>query len=227
VTADVVVLDYGSGNLRSAERALARVGASVTVTADLAAAQECDGLVVPGVGAFAACMAGIRRVGGDKVIAQRIAAGRPVLGICVGMQVLFSAGVEHGIRTEGCEVWPGTVERLDAPVLPHMGWNTVTPPSGSVLFAGMEPGTRFYFVHSYALRMRDAGPLLHLDMNAVRSTEVVGGPHSVPRPLVTVTEHGEHFAAAIEDGLVSSTQFHPEKSGDAGAVVLKNWLETL
>jgi glutamine amidotransferase len=210
VTANVVVLDYGSGNLRSAERALARVGAAVTVTADLAAAQECDGLVVPGVGAFAACMAGIRRVGGDKVIAQRIAAGRPVLGICVGMQVLFSAGVEHAIRTEGCGVWPGTVDRLDAPVLPHMGWNTITPPPGSVLFAGVAPGTRFYFVHSYALRMR-ATPPTRLGK----------------APLVTVAEHGEQFVAAIEDGLVSATQFHPEKSGDAGAVVLKNWLETL
>ena len=210
MTLNVVVLDYGSGNLRSAERALARVGANVTVTADLAAAQECDGLVVPGVGAFAACMAGIRRVGGDKVIAQRIAAGRPVLGICVGMQVLFSAGVEHGIRTEGCAVWPGTVDRLDAPVLPHMGWNTVTPPPGSVLFAGVAPGTRFYFVHSYALRMRDLPP------TGLGKT-----------PLVTVAEHGEPFAAAVEDGLVSATQFHPEKSGDAGAVVLKNWLATL
>jgi glutamine amidotransferase len=214
MTADVVVLDYGSGNLRSAERALARAGADVRVTADLEAALACDGLVVPGVGAYAACMASIRRVGGDKVVARRIELGRPVLGICVGMQVLFSAGVEHGIRTEGCEVWPGTVERLDAPVLPHMGWNTVVPPDGSVLFAGVDPGTRFYFVHSYALRMRDAGPLLALDQPA-------------SRPRVTVARHGEPFAAAVEDGLVSATQFHPEKSGDAGAMVLSNWLKTL
>jgi glutamine amidotransferase len=214
VPADVVVLDYGSGNLRSAERALARVGASVRVTADLDAALNCDGLVVPGVGAYAACMAGIRRVGGDKVITQRIELGRPVLGICVGMQVLFSAGVEHGIRTEGCEVWPGTVDRLDAPVLPHMGWNMVVPPDSSMLFAGLDAGARFYFVHSYALRMRDAGPLLALDLPA-------------SRPRVTVATHGEPFAAAVEDGLVSATQFHPEKSGDAGATVLKNWLETL
>jgi glutamine amidotransferase len=226
MAADVVVLDYGSGNLRSAERALARAGASVRVTADLDAALNCDGLVVPGVGAFAACMAGIRGIGGDKVIARRIELGRPVLGICVGMQVLFSAGVEHGTRTEGCEVWPGTVDRLDAPVLPHMGWNTVTPPEGSALFAGVDGGTRFYFVHSYALRMRDAGPLLHLDLDAVRLTGEPG-TSPAPHPRVTTTEHGEPFAAAVEDGLVSATQFHPEKSGDAGAQVLANWLGTL
>jgi len=209
VSAKVVVLDYGSGNLRSAERALARVGADVTVTADLDAAMHCDGLVVPGVGAFAACMAGIRRIGGEKVIAARVDAGRPVLGICVGMQVLFAAGVEHGERTEGCGVFPGAVERLDAPILPHMGWNTVAPPAGSVLFAAIPDGTRFYFVHSYALRLRDAAPLLEA------------------RAKVTVTEHGEPFAAAVEQGVVSAAQFHPEKSGDAGATVLANWLATL
>ena len=209
MTPRVVVLDYGSGNLRSAERALARVGADVTVTADLAAAAECDGLVVPGVGAFAACMAGLRGIGGEKVIASRVEAGRPVLGICVGMQVLFAAGVEHGLRTEGCGVLPGTVDRLDASVLPHMGWNTVTAGSGSVLFAGVPDGTRFYFVHSYGLRMRDAGPLIEAGAT------------------ISVSEHGEPFAAAVERGALAATQFHPEKSGDAGAAVLSNWLETL
>jgi len=209
MTAEVVVLDYGSGNLRSAERALARAGATVAVTADAAAALGCDGLVVPGVGAFAACMAGLRSVGGDKLIARRIELRRPVLGICVGMQVLFSAGVEHGVRTEGCGLWPGTVERLRAPVLPHMGWNTVAAAPGSVLFNGLGDGTRFYFVHSYALRMRDAGPLCAAGAK------------------ITVTGHGEPFAAAAELGVVCATQFHPEKSGDAGAAVLANWLETL
>ena len=206
---DVVVLDYGSGNLRSAERAVARAGASVTVTSDLDAAVECDGLVVPGVGAFAACMTGLRAVGGDKIIARRVELGRPVLGICVGMQVLFASGVEHGVRAAGCGVWPGVVDRLSAEVLPHMGWNTVAPAAGSALFAGIGAGTRFYFVHSYALRMASAAPLLE------------SGAH------VTAAEHGEPFAAAVEHGVVSATQFHPEKSGDAGAVVLSNWLETL
>ena len=209
MTPKVVVLDYGSGNLRSAERALARAGAGVTVTADLSAAAECDGLVVPGVGAFAACMAGLRGIGGEKVIASRVEAGRPVLGICVGMQILFTEGVEFGLRTEGCGVFPGTVDKLDAPVLPHMGWNTVAPPGGSVLFNGIEEGTRFYFVHSFALRMRDAAPLLTAGAK------------------LTVTEHGEPFAAAVEQGVVSATQFHPEKSGDAGASVLRNWLSAL
>jgi glutamine amidotransferase len=209
VKPSVVVLDYGSGNLRSAERALVRVGASVEVTADPDAALDADGLAVPGVGAFAACVAGLRAVGGDKLIAQRLAARRPVLGICVGMQALFQAGVEHGQLTEGCGLLPGTVERLEAPVLPHMGWNTVSPPQGSLLFAGIGPDTRFYFVHSYGLRYARAALLR--DSGA----------------LVTWAKHGEPFAAAVEDGPLSATQFHPEKSGDAGAVVLSNWLERI
>jgi glutamine amidotransferase len=206
-TRSVVVLDYGSGNLRSAERALARVGADVTVTADPDAVQDADGLVVPGVGAFAACMAGLRAVGGDKLIAQRLASGRPVLAICVGMQVLFAAGEEHGLRSEGCGQWPGTVERLDAPVLPHMGWNTVSPPAGSALFAGIGAGTRFYFVHSYGLRYASAAGLRH------------------SAAQITWATHGEPFAAAVEDGPLAATQFHPEKSGDAGATLLSNWLK--
>jgi glutamine amidotransferase len=201
------VLDYGSGNLRSAERALRRVGADVTVTADADAALDAEGLVVPGVGAFAACMEGLRAVRGDKIIDQRLAGGRPVLGICVGMQVLFEVGVEHGDRAEGCGQWPGTVERLQADVLPHMGWNTVRPPADSRLFAGLDADTRFYFVHSYA----------------VRRWELVTQKPFHP-PLVTWANHGDDFVAAVENGALDATQFHPEKSGDAGATVLQNWL---
>jgi glutamine amidotransferase len=206
----VVVLDYGSGNLRSAQRALERVGAEVSATADFRAALDCDGLVVPGVGAFAACMAGLRSVRGDVIIDRRLAGARPVLAICVGMQVLFEAGDEHGIHTEGCGQWPGTVGRLKAPVLPHMGWNTVSPAEGSVLFADLDPAARFYFVHSYAATScpwRPSGRLA--------------------APLLTWAEHGEPFVAAAEHGPLSATQFHPEKSGDAGAALLANWLETL
>jgi len=205
----VVVLDYGSGNLRSAQRALVRAGADAEVTADPGAAQEADGLVVPGVGAFAACMAGLRAVGGDQVIAKRLAGGRPVLGICVGMQVLFEAGVEHGQRTAGCGVLAGVVERLDAPILPHMGWNEVRPAGDSALLAGLRADEMFYFVHSYAVRRPPPG---------------AGEPGG---PVLTWARHGEPFVAAIEDGPLAATQFHPEKSGDAGAALLANWLRTI
>jgi glutamine amidotransferase len=205
----IVVLDYGSGNLRSAERAIARLGPEVTVTADFDTALEADGLVVPGVGAFAACMKGLREVRGEQLIGRRLAGGRPVLGICVGMQILFEKGVEHGITTDGCAEWPGAVERLNAPILPHMGWNTVDAPDGSVLFAGLDAETRFYFVHSYAARTWELEP------------------GRFTAPLVTWAEHGERFVAAVENGALCATQFHPEKSGDAGSQVLKNWLSTV
>lgn len=206
----IVVFDYGSGNLRSAERAVARLGVDVTVTSDFDAALNADGLVVPGVGAFAACMAGLREVKGDRLIGRRLAGGRPVLGICVGMQILFGKGVEHGISTEGCDEWPGTVERLEAPVLPHMGWNTVKAAEGSVLFAGIPSDERFYFVHSYGVRRWELEP-----------------EGRFKAPMVTWAEHGVPFVAAAENGPLSATQFHPEKSGDVGAQLLKNWLSTL
>jgi imidazole glycerol-phosphate synthase subunit HisH len=196
----VVVIDYGSGNLRSAERALAHVGADVVVTSDVSRAAVADGVVLPGVGAYAACMAGIVSVGADDLVRARVAAGRPVLGICVGMQVLYDAGEEHGERTAGIGVLPGEIHRLRAPRLPHMGWNTVRPPAGSALFAGIAD-ERFYFVHSYSARPS--------------------------RPEETVTQHGEEFVAAIESGPLSATQFHPEKSGDAGLTLLRNWLNSL
>jgi len=205
----VVVLDYGSGNLRSAERALQRVGAQVQVSADRDEALACDGLVVPGVGAFAACMAGIHTVRGGQIVGRRLAGGRPVLGICVGMQVLFGHGVEHGVDTRGLGEWPGVVERLAAPILPHMGWNTVAVGPGSALFAGVE-SERFYFVHSYAVTRWE----LAVDGRAAA-------------PVVTWSHHGQPFVAAVENGPLCATQFHPEKSGDAGLHLLHTWLTTL
>ncbi len=204
----VVVLDYGSGNLRSARRALQRAGADTCVTADAAAALNARGLVVPGVGAFAACMRGLRAVRGHEIIATRLASSRPVLGICVGMQVLFAEGREHGEHTAGCGLWPGVVDRLEAPVLPHMGWNTVRAPAGSKLLAGIGQDERFYFVHSYAARSWPDQP-------------------GTCAPLLTWAEHGQPFLAAVEDDVLCATQFHPEKSGDAGAALLTNWLELI
>lgn len=208
---ELVVLDYGSGNLASAERALRRTGASVTVSSDFEAALNADGLVVPGVGAYEACMQGLTAVRGQRIIDRRVAGNRPVLGICVGMQILFERGVEHGVETAGVGEWPGTVERLQAPIVPHMGWNTVSAGTGSVLFAGLDPQTRFYFVHSYA----------------VRTWELEVTEPFTP-PVVTWAEHGgDRFVAAVENGPLSATQFHPEKSGDAGAEVLRRWVASI
>ncbi|GHD15412.1 imidazole glycerol phosphate synthase subunit HisH [Nocardiopsis kunsanensis] len=217
MTSRVVVFDYGSGNLRSAQRAMERTGAEVTVTSDPRRALEADGLVVPGVGSFSACMASLRAAGGERIIGRRLAGARPVLGICVGLQVLFDRGVEQADpleedqATQGCGEWPGTVERLRAPILPHMGWNTVQAPSDSVLFDGLAADERFYFVHSYAVRTWDMVPL---------------NPRT-PAPGVAWAEHGEPFVAAVENGPLSATQFHPEKSGDAGARLLSNWVSSL
>ena len=206
----VVVLDYGSGNLRSVVRSLERAGVTVELTADLGTALEADGLVVPGVGAYAACMQGLTSVRGERTIGRRLAGGRPVLGICVGMQILFEEGVEHGVTTAGCAEWPGRVTRLESDVVPHMGWNTVQTPSDTQMFAGLAD-ERFYFVHSYAARTWDL---------------VTHG--KTREPLVTWTENGgDRFVAAVENGPLWATQFHPEKSGDAGAALLRNWVATL
>jgi len=196
-------------------RAVERAGATVTLTGDFDTALAADGLVVPGVGAFAACMRGLREIKGDRIIGRRLSGGRPVLGICVGMQILFEHGVEHGVDTPGCDEWPGVVERLQAPVVPHMGWNTVDVPAGSRLFAGVED-EHFYFVHSYGVR----------DWTLETNDRTTA-------PLVTWAETGSHpaagdrFVAAVENGPLWATQFHPEKSGDAGAALLRNWVETL
>ena len=205
----VVVFDYGTGNVHSAVKALELAGANVTLTGDRTLALAADGLVVPGVGAFSAVMAALTASRGDDIIDRRLAGGRPVLGICVGMQVLFEHGVERGSDTAGLGEWPGTVMELPASILPHIGWNTITPDPASVLFRGIEH-ERFYFVHSYA---------------AQDWTLDVQPPF--PRPRLTWAEHGGPFLAAVENGPLTATQFHPEKSGEAGIRLLSNWLATL
>lgn len=253
MTKKVAILDYGSGNLRSAQRAVEHVGATVEITSDPAVCTGADGLLVPGVGAFAACMQGLTAVKGQRIIGERLAGGRPVLGICVGMQIMFERGVEFAdgehdaaeadpeaaqeaaradtdgsasagkatgrvqtiaagevASTPGAGEWPGTVERLEAPVLPHMGWNTVEVAAGSELFAGLDADTRFYFVHSYGVRTWELDPseLLH-------------------PPKVSWTTHHTRFVSAVENGPLWATQFHPEKSGDAGLQLLENWVKRL
>ena len=205
----VVVYDYGSGNVHSALKALEHAGADVLLTNDREEALEAHGLVVPGVGAFATVMAGLREVGGEEVIDKRVAGGRPVLGICVGLQIMFDRGLEHGVDTPGLGQWPGTVAQLEAPILPHMGWNTVDVAPGSSLFRGVE-SERFYFVHSYAA-----------------TTWLLDDTGSLPAPLVSYATHGQKFVAAVENGPLSATQFHPEKSGEAGLALLRNWVTSL
>jgi len=205
----VVVFDYGSGNVHSAVKALETAGADVELTADRAAAMDADGLVVPGVGAFASVMSALRERRGDEIIERRLAGGRAVFGICVGLQIMFDRGVEHGVDTPGLAQWPGVVEKLPAERLPHMGWNTVEAPEGTELFRGVED-ERFYFVHSYAAQTWELEP----------------GP-SFRAPLVTWSEYGARFVAAVENGPLCATQFHPEKSGDAGITLLRNWLGRL
>jgi len=209
VAPSVVVLDYGSGNVHSAAKALELAGANVELTADRDRVASADGLLVPGVGAFSAVMSALNSVNGGALIEKRLTGSRPVLGICVGMQVLFESGVERGNDTPGLGEWPGTVTELDAPVLPHMGWNTVEAPENTRLFAGLEH-ERFYFVHSFG---------------AQEWTLDVQPPF--PKPLLTWAEHGSRFLAAVENGPLTATQFHPEKSGEPGIQLLRNWLATL
>lgn len=209
MTKNVVVYDYGSGNVHSAVKALVAAGANVELTGDATKALNADGLVVPGVGAFASVMEQLNARKANELLDRRLVAGRPVLGICVGMQVLFELGVEHGLETEGLAQLPGKVEMLDAPTLPHIGWNTVSAAKGSKLFAGIEH-ERFYFVHSYGVK--------NWELEAIGSF--------IP-PKVTWAEYGSPFVAACEVGPLSATQFHPEKSGEAGIQLLTNWVATL
>jgi glutamine amidotransferase len=207
----VVILDYGSGNVRSAQRAVETTGARVSISADFDQALEADALLVPGVGAFAACMQGIKDVRGDQIIGRRLAGGRPVLGICVGMQVLFEKSTEHLVDGfhQGLNEWPGTVEKLEAPILPHMGWNNILVARDSQMFNGIER-ERFYFVHSYAAQKWELDP-----------------HEMLAAPKVSWANHGADFVAAVENGPLWATQFHPEKSGEAGLTLLANWIATI
>ena len=210
----VAILDHGpgSGDLRATGRAVARHGVEATVTSDFAAALEADGLLVPGVGPYAACMDALRAVRGERIIGRRLAGARPVFGVCVGMQLLFESGPDGaGGRAEGCAEWPGTVEPLEAPVLPHSGWSALDLPSGGLMFAGLPDDARFHFDHADAAqdwRLTDTGPL--------------------PTPKVAWCRYGERpFVAAVENGALWAVQFHPERSGDAGATLLANWVSAL
>ena len=204
----VVVLDYGSGNVHSAAKALAEAGANVELSSDREAALKADGLLIPGVGAFAAVMEQLDEINAGEIIDKRLVAGKPVMGICVGLQVMFELGVEHGLETAGMGQWPGKVEMLDAPMLPHIGWNTVDAAKNSNLFSGVEH-ERFYFVHSYGVKKWEL---------------IVDGPLAAPK--VTWADYGGKFIAAVENGPLTATQFHPEKSGQAGIKLLSNWLGT-
>lgn len=199
----IAILDYGSGNLLSAQRTFERSGSDVVVTSDRDVALNAAGLVVPGVGAFAACMRGLVAIGGDEIVRERVAAKRPTLGICVGMQILFRDGDEHATDSlhKGVGIWQESISKLDAPVLPHMGWNTVEVTGPSQLFNGVADQA-FYFVHSYAAK------------------KTVGVAQAW-------TSHGGKFLSAVEDGAICATQFHPEKSGDAGLALIKNWVGML
>lgn len=197
----IAILDYGSGNLRSAQRAFEVASPNVVVTRDAKVCAQASALIVPGVGAFAACMEQLITVGGAEIIANRVAKALPIFGICVGMQILFESSNEKK-ETQGLGVLPGKVSELKAPVLPHMGWNTVKSAQNSKLFKGVEDQS-FYFVHSYAAKT------------------------SVPNATNTITNYGEDFLAAVEKDFVTATQFHPEKSGAAGAKLIANWVKTL
>ena len=196
----IAILDYGSGNLRSAQRAFETTGRKVVLTSDPEIAANADALVVPGVGAFGACMDGLLKVNGDQVIKSRIAEGKPTLGICVGMQIMFEQGLELG-EFAGVGALSGVVEKLDAPVLPHMGWNSVEISGGSNLFTGVEKES-FYFVHSYAVKQANVSNW-------------------------ATTDYYGKFYAAVEEGPITATQFHPEKSGAAGLKLISNWVESL
>lgn len=199
MSARIAILDYGMGNLRSVEKALEHVGATATISDDAATVREADGVILPGVGAFPRAMERIRERGLDELVAERHAAGVPILGICLGLQLLFDSSVELG-GAEGLGLLAGPVGALEADGLkvPHIGWAPVRWEKDSRLTEGIESGTPFYFVHSFAPRP-EAGELLGS------------------------AAYGSRFACAAELGNVFGVQFHPEKSSAAGLRLLANF----
>lgn len=206
---NIVILDHGAGNVASLANAFKKLGAQAKLSTDPDDILNAEGLVLPGVGAFDTVAKNIEDLGSARWIGRRIAGGRPVLGICVGHQYLFDSSTESKNGLEGMGEWPGTVERLPSAVLPNIGWSRVTPPKGSQLFAGIED-EHFYFVHSYA----------------VQKWEFDQTVEAMFPPQVTWSHYDTEFIAAIENGPLMGTQFHPEKSGDVGLQLLRNWMGT-
>lgn len=199
----IAIFDYGSGNLRSALRAFETTGQKVVVTSDIQALKSAQGLVIPGVGAFSACVASLLKYKASEIIQHRVDKQLPIFGICVGMQILFSDSQEGAPadKRAGIGIWPNQVVKLSNPILPHMGWNTVSAGSDSVLFNGLDQ-EQFYFVHSYAV-VESAGK------------------------IASWSDYDQKFLAAVEDGSIVATQFHPEKSGKAGLKLISNWAASL
>jgi glutamine amidotransferase len=200
VSATLAILDYGMGNLRSVEKAFEHVGADARVTRDRAQIEAAPGLVLPGVGAFPKAMEAVRELGLDELVRGRAQAGVPVLGICLGMQLLFEESTELG-GAPGLGLLPGSVELLGAPGLkvPQIGWNLVRFTRSSPLTAGLGEEAAFYHVHSYAARPAD------------------------PADVLGTATYGEQFVSAVERGGVAGVQFHPEKSGPDGLRLLANF----
>ncbi|HEX6752369.1 MAG TPA: imidazole glycerol phosphate synthase subunit HisH [Solirubrobacterales bacterium] len=199
MTTRICILDYGMGNLRSVEKALEHVGATATIASDADTIRAADGLILPGVGAFPKAMAVVRERGLDELIAERRDASVPILGICLGLQLLFDSTTELG-GAEGLGLLSGGVAELDAPGLkvPHIGWSPVRWERESRLTEGIDSGTPFYLVHSFA-------------------------PHPEPADLLGTAEYGARFACAAERDNVFGVQFHPEKSSAAGLRLLSNF----
>jgi len=198
----VAIIDYGVGNLRSVEKAFAATGCEASISSDESFLRRAEKLVLPGVGAFAACMRALQERGFDRLVRERASAGTPLLGVCVGMQLLFEESEEFG-ATRGLGLLKGRVRKFDGDlVVPQVGWNRIHQKQPHVLFEGIANGSFCYFVHSFYCEAKDEA--------------VVAGE----------TEYGRRYASVIAEGNVCGVQFHPEKSQDVGLRMLKNFAES-